>query len=295
MKSNKFRISEQDERFLLELWKWKLLTTTAIKHLSYCERSLYRTYVKLLSFEKQGLIQSVRSPNHDASVWQLNERGFNFIKYHFSKMRQEGYKSENKDHDFWVTAIHLGDWIKDVPKNCEVFTEQQLRRIESESFPDWVPSITDHRPDGWWSTGISKSRQQTLIALEVELSKKAPEDYSFVGDYYSRLVNPYQVVWVVKSKTDINYILTHLRAGSSTEAHEQSFIILDEYLKSQWQSRIIFGKNAGKTLSEILNKSNELTPNSGSGKVLLEISKKPIESRSPRFPLKAEIGLNRQI
>lgn len=295
MKSNKPRISEQDERFLLELWKWKLLTTTAIHSLIYRERSIYRTYVKLLYFEKQGLIQSIRSPNHDASVWHLNERGFNFIKGHFAKMRQEGYKSENRDHDFWVTAIHLGDWINGIPQNCDVFTEQQLRRIENNNFPDWVPSITDHRPDGWWSTNINQSREQSLIALEVELSKKAPEDYKFVGEYYSRLVHPYQVVWVVKSKADINYIFSHLRAGSSTDAREQSFITLDEYLKSQWQSRIVSGKNVGKTLAEILNTSNEPSSNLSSAKVLLEISKKPIESRSPRFPLKVEIGLNRQI
>lgn len=85
-----------------------------------------------------------------------------------------GYKSENKEHDFWVTAIHLGDWLYQIPIGSALCSEQQLRRLHRDHYPEWVPKSTDHRPDGWWNINCGRPNNKSLIALEVELSRKSP-------------------------------------------------------------------------------------------------------------------------
>lgn len=286
-------ITDEDKKCFLILWQWKLLSTTALKTIVYKNKSLYRTYVKLLSFEKKGYLKSVRSDDHQSSVWQLGDAGYEFIKGKIENTHEDGYKSEHKDHDFWVTAIHIGDWITGMPEKCGIFSEQQLRKIHGDSYPTWVPSLFQHRPDGWWSIGVDQPRDKTLIALEVELSKKSPMKYKLVGEFYSKFVSPYQVIWVVKSRSDINYIFNHLKSGSTTGASEQSFILLGDYIKSQWQSKIVDGKNLGKTLAEILRKNDEKMAKPSSGFLLLDVHKLPVESTTPKLLTKFEAGFSR--
>ncbi len=291
MKKRSFRITDQDQECFLMLWKWKLLTTAALKMAAYNQKSFFRAYRRLLELEKANYIQSLRSLDQKYSVWQLMENGFNVIEEKLGSRKHDGFGCENKNHDFWVTAIHLGEWLKDVPENCDLYSEQQLRKYDLTSYPDWVPSNYEHRPDGWWSIGLDQPRENMLIALEVEFSKKSPGDYKLVGEFYSKIISPYQVIWVVKSKGDIDYIFKNLKAGSTTDAEEQSFVLLDHYIQHQWQSQIYFGKNKDKKVSDILCAS---APQSSAGSLLLDIRKLPIESSSPSSVCKAEMGLSRQ-
>jgi hypothetical protein len=294
MKKNNFKITDEDMNCLYMLWRWKLLTTSALSLACYSTRSQYRAYCRLLRLEKMDVLKSTSSWDQKTVVWHLSDKGYEVIASRFENPIQGGFRSENKDHDFWVSAIHLGEWIKAIPAGCDLYSEQELRKLDPKYYPEWVPQTKQHRPDGWWKIGSSQSSRASLIALEVEFSKKTINSYNEIGDFYSNTINPYQVIWVVKSKGDINYILNHLKGGSSTEAKEQSFITLDQYIQHQWQSEVLIGKNSGKKLIEVLQTSVELGANYNSAQVLLDVRKKPIISMRPRLATKADLGLSKQ-
>lgn len=294
MKKRQFKINAEDINCLWMLWRWKLLSTSAIHKLAYNGRSVYGCYVRLLDLEGKDFVISTGSWDMKTVVWHLGEAGYKALLTQFKSPIENGFRSENKDHDFWVSAIHLGEWISGTPNDCANFTEQELRKISLNEYPKWVPHTKEHRPDGWWKIGLGKHNKESLIALEVELSKKSPQDYSDVGAFYSNVIDVSQVIWVVRSESYKNYILSHLKKGSSTQASEHSFVLLDQYIEFQWQAQIIDGKHQGKKLIEILKTPMQLTVNHGWAKVALDIRKKPLKSVSQRFASKADLGLSRQ-
>lgn len=293
-KKKKLVITNDDMKCLHTLWRWKFLTTTALHQACYSQRKIAQCYWRLWHLERNKLITSLSTWDRKAIVWHLADFGYEVIAPQISNIVQNGFRSEHKDHDFWVTAIHLGDWVNKIPENCELYSEQQLRRLATYEYEPWVPQSSQHRPDGWWKIGIEKPNDQSLIALEVEFSKKTPYAYNSVGDFYANAIDVYQVVWVVQTKGDINYILKHLKDGTANSVEVHSFILLDKYVQQQWQSEILVGKNQGKKLCEILSTSTQPDGSEGLAKVFLDVRKKPTFSRPPRLALDAEVGLSRQ-
>lgn len=293
MKKKQFKVSDEDMRCLWMLWRWKLLSTSAIHQLAYSKRSVHGCYVRLLNLEQKDFIISTGSWDQKTIVWHLGEDGYKALSTQFRVAVANGFRSENKDHDFWVSAIHLGEWIKGTPNDCANFTEQELRKVDMHCYPKWVPQTKEHRPDGWWKIGMGKHNQESLIALEVELSKKTPQAYSDVGSFYSNVIHVSQVIWIVRTVSDKNYILSHLKKGSSRQASEHSFILIDQYIQTQWQSQIFDGKHKGKNLIEILK-----VPTQNEGKIFcanfaLDVRKYPMITRPPIVACKADLGLSR--
>lgn len=273
-------LSNEDMMCLQFLWKWKLLSTAALRLVAYKERSMEGAYKRLLKLQKMRLIKSISANTGDSYIWHLESLGFQLVLGVLPELVEVGYKSENKEHDFWVTAIHLGDWLAQTPQDCDIFSEQQLRRFHRDQYPEWVPRSSDHRPDGWWKVANTKANCKELIALEVELSRKSPIEYQSVGEFYSSTITPYQVLWVVRQESDIDYIQRHLLSGSKSNAEEQSFLLLGHYIQSKWLSKIIRGKNDGLTLREVLGTSPSPSYPYGASSVLLDTRKKPINSIS---------------
>jgi hypothetical protein len=294
MKKKKINIQDIDFKCFDWLWRWKLLSTSALHKGIYSGRSANRCYRRLIELEKSDYIISIRSWDDKNSVWHLGDAGYEVLQQRFKDQFPQGFRSENKDHDFWVTAIHLGEWITGVPENCDYFTEQQLRKLSTEEFPKWVPHSKQHRPDGYWKIGSSQSDRHKLIALEVEFSKKSAMAYSWLGDFYSNIIIIDQVIWVVKTNADIKYILSHLKKGSSSQAREQSFVLLDQFIKFGWQAEIFVGKDQGKRLSEILNDTKNPEASQWTYKGLLDLRKKAIDSTTLKLPCEVDLGLSRK-
>lgn len=276
-----FHLSHEDYQCLRFLWQWKLLSTAALTIGVYGKRSVEAVYKRLLRLEQIKLIKAISSNTGNSYVWYLQDLGFHFVSNTMSGLQHDGYKSENKAHDFLVSAIHLGDWLRELPKDCGIFSEQQLRRMHPDSFPEWVPRSIDHRPDGWWNIAVNQSSPEGLIALEVELSCKTPIEYRDVGEFYSMSVQPYQVIWVTKTKADYKYIESHMRGGSKSNCSEQSYITLSQVIQNQWQSRIEHGKNIGKSIAEILGTSAGPLCLQGDSSALFDTRKKRTKSTSP--------------
>jgi len=282
MKKNlDLHLSIEDRACLQLLWKWKMLSTAALHLAAYPHRSIEGAYKRLKKLEHLKIIKTTAANTGDSYIWHLENLGFQLVVKMLPELAEVGYKSENKEHDFWVTAIHLGEWLSQIPSNCDIFSEQQLRRLHRDQYPEWVPKSTEHRPDGWWKVGNGKPNSQSLIALEVELSRKSPIEYHSVGEFYSTTVLPLQVIWVVRSVSDINYIKRHLLSGSKSNGEEQSFLSLHHYAKDQWQAKILCGKNQGRSLTSILYPSPAPSLLQRESSVLLDTRKKPINPISP--------------
>jgi hypothetical protein len=275
------------------LWRWKLLSTSAIHQLAYSKRSVHGCYVRLLDLEGKDFVISTGSWDQRTIVWHLGDDGYEALATQFKVNVENGFRSENKDHDFWVSAIHLGEWLNGSPEDCANFTEQELKKIALADYPKWVPHTKEHRPDGWWKIGLGKHNKESLIALEVELSKKSPQDYSDVGAFYSNTIDVCQVIWVVRSESYRKYILAHLQKGSSTQACEHSFVLLDHYIQSQWQAQITNGKHQGKKLIEILKAPLQNEDKMFCANFALDVRKYPMISRSPNLADTADLGLSR--
>lgn len=291
----KFQITSDDYQLLNFLWKWKFSTTAILHQAIYQQRNINRCYRRLISLEKNKIIESVTSRDRFTTLWQLTDLGFRHLNFDGLERDQNGYKSEHPEHDFWVSLIHLGGWVDGIPKNAELFTEQQLRSYNIESYPDWVPHTKQHRPDGLWNTDTGKSNRESLVALEVEFSRKAAGIYSEVGDFYSNIIDVSQVVWVVKSLTDANFILKNLSNGSSTGAREHSFILLSHFIEFKWQAPISVGNHVGKQLLQILGSVKTPGASLGTTKGYLDVRKKPIDSTNMRLMTQAELGVSKNI
>ncbi|MBI3293254.1 MAG: hypothetical protein HYZ71_00830 [Deltaproteobacteria bacterium] len=63
-------------------------------------------------------------------------------------LKDAGYLPSNWGHDLLVSAIHLGDGVfKDIT-GLETYTEQELRRVDPEFQPKWLPIPGGPRSDG---------------------------------------------------------------------------------------------------------------------------------------------------
>lgn len=291
--TSRFQVTRDDQNLLSCLWRWKLLTTSLIHQAIYKSRSVEMCYRRLLKLEKQKFIESYPSLTREMSVWQLTDKGYQILDFGDKDLDHSGFRSENPEHDFWVTAIQLGAWMDSKPLGVDLFTEQEIRKYETSSFPKWVPHTKQHRPDGWFKVDLNQPNDKSLIALEVEFSKKAPVSYSDVGKFYSSAILVHQVLWFVRSKRDAEYIFEHLKSGSDTKASEHSFILIDHFIQSQYQAQVHLGKDLGKSLIEILKITNTDTVSSPLQHRLLDIRKYPINPSTLKLADKVELGLKR--
>lgn len=294
-KRSNFQITKDDQKLIEGLWRWKLLTTSQIHLAVYNTRSIEKCYRRLLDLNKYRFIECFTTPDQSVTFWQLSDKGYQILDFSNLEIDSSGFRSENPEHDFWVNSIHLGAKVFNRPQSSGIYTEQEIRKINIASFPNWVPQTKTHRPDGWIKTDMNQSNDKSLIGLEVELSKKAPVNYSEIGRFYSRVIMVSQVLWFVKTMSDVKYIHKHLQTGSDNAGADHSFILMDHFIISQYQAKIIYGKNSGTSLSHILNIPNTESGSLASHRRLLDIRKYPVKSNEFKTPKSCDLGVKRYI
>ncbi|MBI3294430.1 MAG: hypothetical protein HYZ71_06835 [Deltaproteobacteria bacterium] len=244
-------ITHRDAPLLHFLWKWKMTTTSAIAAKFYPNLALWTAYKRLWVLEKAGYIRARCDETQSYCLWALNKRGFAFVKARMPKMREEGYLSEYLVHDALVSAVHLGDGLIEDSSGLEFFSEQELRRLHPNDFPEWVPKNMFHRSDGFWRL-MNESGQQ-VIALEVELTSKCDDDYEMVGRFYGGETKVAMVLWIVSGARfaeKIHRLTSRVSRGQTKHA----FVELDAIYSKGWQASISFGQKSGKTIAEVLGK-----------------------------------------
>lgn len=253
-RKSKFIITKDDSRLLYELWRWKFLTTSFIHELVYKPRTLSACYQRLNNLENNNFIESFCSKDGKMWFWQLTERGFKCLDFDDITLSQNGFKPEHINHDFWVNVFHISLAKNFFDLDKPIFTEQELRRYEVENYPDWVPHTKRHRPDGWCIYNAANDRTSSLFGVEVEINRKPSETYADLGLFYSETVNSDTVLWLVKSEIEAKFILNSLGRKTTDVGHIHSFLTVDQFIKDQWQSPIVIGKNAGQPARSLFQK-----------------------------------------
>ena len=269
----KLQLTKRDFAILKALWKWKMLTAGAIWRGFFPGKSPVTVYVRLWHLRDAGFIdwQSI-DQSGSGFVWCLTSKGFHLVRDELPDLEQEGYLSESIKHDLFVTASHLGEWLVTPPSQVELFSEQELRRIKKDAYPDWVPQTDVHRPDGYWR--IPLLGQMVTIALEVELSQKSALRYRIMANVYGEFRDIFRVVWIVPSLAMARTIRNQIKDSCPDTVDVHNFMLQADFELSGWNAIFQHGFETGQSLSYLLHGGHN-PPTTVWSRYLLDTRKAP--------------------
>lgn len=263
-----------DRDILLFLWRWKLLSSSAIAARFFPGATSSGANKRLERLRRHNLIYPFNMNSNEAKVlWSLTSKGFREARVRLPELSETGFRSEHPLHDYYVTAIHLGEWLTRIPQGCDLFSEQELRRYSPDNFPGWVPTNTLHRSDGYWKIRLPEGN--LVAALEVELNLKTKPKYGVVAQYYKDQPNISRVIWVVETSADARKIRDALKASSPSNIGIHTFILLPDFLSRGWDAPIQYGFEEGRPLSCLLRFDSGETQENSSAFSLLDTRKWP--------------------
>lgn len=270
---------ETNHDILHFLWRWKLVSASALSAKFFPGVTDSGANKRLFNLERKRIIHAYRFHDREAKVlFGLSARGFKVLKDDLPELVEVGFRSEHPFHDFLVTAIHLGEWLVSTPPQCDLFSEQELRRCHVDNYPDWVPKTTIHRPDGYWRVSLPEG--QGTVALEVEMTLKTPHWYGVVAKFYRDQPKIFRVVWLVQSASQASSIRDRLQKGSPENIGIHHFVVKEDFLSLGWQALLRFGSEAGKSVAFLLGNRSGKTTEKYSVFSLLETRKFPRVSSS---------------
>ncbi len=225
-----FYLTKRDQRILEFIWKWKIAPTSVIYEACVKPESTpYSAYKIMEKLEKHGYVEAKFNDTEIFWVWQLTEKGFESIKRNLPELEEEGCLSENHKHDRHVLAFHLGEWIGRRPERILFFSEQELRRLSKDDYPDWVPRTKDHRPDGY--TRVVGLQKSVTYAIEVELSLKSVSRYESVIQFYRHQRQVDRILWLVSDPQIKANILRAKDCVKDPSENLHLFVDLKEYMQ----------------------------------------------------------------
>jgi hypothetical protein len=231
-----YQLTPRDVRLLKYIWDWKIASTASIHEAINRPGSPYSTYKILERLEKNCLIECRFELAERFYVWQLTESGFHAIINYLGDLKEDGYLSENHRHDRLVQAFQLGEWSTHQFLNTTFWTEQDLRRRDVTSYPEWVPQATDHRPDGY--TRIIGLKKTWTLAHEVELSLKNVQRYEGILRFYKMACVVDRVLWLVENDVVRDTILRAKACIKDESTNYHVFVDLADYVKNGWDAKV---------------------------------------------------------
>jgi hypothetical protein len=252
-------LTPKDIPILKFIWWWKIASTAAITARFEMDYGWIPETVhwRLNRMKKRGYVAIQYVPASRGGVWTLTALGFKAIEPSLPKLRESGFATENVTHDLRVQAAHLGEWLpRGTTPDIRIFTEQELRRIDPSCYPEWVPTSALHRPDGYWNLPSATGRR--VVALEVELSTKAFDDYRTIANFYAQEPAITSVLWYVASESlaaKIEKAATECPFGYR-RIHQ--YIKLSDLESRGWGAQIFSGSCAGQNASAFLNQHRSL-------------------------------------
>ncbi len=276
----------QDIPAFRKLWEFKALTTSALLQIAYPKTSQEYGYRRLIQLEKKKYIQAISSRSGERFIWILQKKGFEVIRDWLGDLKEEGFKSEHLSHDVIASAFQIGNLIKNTEISQITFTEQQLRRIDLNNYPSWIPKDDRRRPDGYWRFNIDGKYK--VVALEVELSQKSHDEYYNVGTFYDQTSEIDQVVWLVPNHTVANYIHKRLQKVEFNRSSCHSFISKKDFLTLGWQCPIHLGKDYSKMFKDLFLQSTSIHYSEPDWSKLTDFRKYPITTKPYNPPLEED-------
>jgi len=276
MKERHIILNGRDIAILQFLWKWKVSTTEALCRKFFPDAKLVVGYNRLSSLRREKLLQYRASIRGDKCVWVLTQKGYQRIKETLPAQVADGFVSESIGHDLICTAVHLGEWLVEAPIGVEFFSEQELRRLHEDVYPQWVPRGNRRRPDGYWYIPVGNKAR--VIALEVETTQKSNVDYAIIAKRYAETQNITRVLWIALSQSLCQTIHRHIHSAAGQLPMIHNFVSFEQFQKHYWQSKIELGPEQGKTIAYLLNCSSITSPLPVMGMSLLNGHKSPHRS-----------------
>ena len=245
---------ERDYEIFKFIWRWKIVPTD-ILHKRFFPNALIRTcYNRLAGLRDGGYIETIPIKDLACLAWVMCPKAFNTIKEYLPEDCDNGFRSESPNHDVLALRLQLGDWVSQPETDDLLFTEQELRRLSSVHYPDWVPFDFNRRPDGYIRSGSGVSVK--AIAIEIELSPKAPSEYETLAIDYAHCSKIDRAIWAVPSKYVAKKLICIFRQYESSHSPLHSFILLDDLAKGGWSSPVIDGANQGDTIRDCITRGS---------------------------------------
>ncbi len=236
-------------KILKTIFKWKLMPSSTLRWMLTPNEKRNSFNQRKIRMQDRNLIKHVNLGGK-LSLYQLGADGFSRLKHELDGFKEDGFLSEAPWHDFVVMTLQLGLWLIGNPENVELISEQQMRRFEKSYLPYWVPDPALHRPDGY--TRFKNGNDIKLVAYEVELSRKSADRYDSICQFYSKSQDVDLVIWLVRNKALMNFILK--RAALFSESlGKHCFILMDEFKTSFWDSKFKSGQEGGRSLADLMS------------------------------------------
>lgn len=268
------QITDRDYKMLRFIWKWKAVSTRALASKFYSSSTAFTCYRRLLYLADNKYIESYPLKGPNAAAWILGQKGFKHIRPYLENLSSEGYKSANYPHDFLASCFHLGEWLAFQPDNSQTLSEQQLRSMEQEFLPKWVPTSKLHIPDGYSTYHVNG--QRVIVAFEAELSVKSNSRYESVVNFYDFEETITIVLWLVDGANAASAIQKCFEKHNIKDISKHHFIDLSEFLKKGWMADVSVGKFAGRKVINLLQHKAYSSPTQN---ILSSVTLAMIDSR----------------
>lgn len=238
-----------DHEILYFIWRWKVVGVPVIAG-QFSDRCSHKgVYNRVSALVREKNLKYIYMNDFNGFALTLTKKGFTRIKDDIGNLDNEGYKSEATVHDFIVSAFHYGLFKIHSSFFAEALTENELRNTSPQSYPPPIPKTKVHRPDGYLLAGVTPT--SSVIAIEVEWSKKEASRYEQLAEFYSKYTNVFGV-WVAKTETIAVNILTALNANPVLRGKRHLVFTWKDLLENDWNANSINGGSGGKTLAGLV-------------------------------------------
>lgn len=276
------QITDRDYKIFRFIWKWKAVSTSALAAKFFSKTHPYTCYRRLLHLGHNDYIECYPLKDRGTAVWILKQKGFKYIRPYLDDLCADGFKSANYRHDYLASCLHLGEWLLSQPDNSQTVSEQQLRSIEPELLPKWVPTSKLHIPDGYSTYHLNG--QRVIVAFEAELSVKTSLRYESVVSFYDNEESISVVLWLVDDLSSLGTIEKYFKKFNIKNISKHQFILLPDFVKNGWMAGITKGKYVGHKVINLLQHKAYTNPTQKlHGRVtlyLLDSQKRPILSKA---------------
>ncbi len=249
VKKSKHRINQRDLRIILFLWKFRVATTAMLHQKFFSDTTSRNAYNTLLKLRGHSYIATRTDEYGKDPLWSIDRKGLELIKEYIPETKSNNLKLKNKEKDLLCSGILQGEFLKEIPEEVELITEQMLTVYQNGLLPKYIPDMTEHTPKGYWC--FKNENKNRLVSLEIEVTRMSKLHYLDSSYFYKDFSENSRVFWVVKDSTQVKDIL-FLMYEACPKYKVHNFVLLKDIYKNGWHAEIIGGMDKNKILRDVL-------------------------------------------
>ncbi len=263
---------ERDVAILIFIWRWRVATTSVLWKKFFPDLKLHTAYRRLNQLENAGYIVTEVDICGKQFAWMLARKGYECILGRLLPLRNPGYVSEAVGHDLLVGAFQYSPYLlsKDPPI---IVTQQELRRIDTDEYPNWIYSSDLHIPDGY--TAFINGKGLDILAIEIESHRSRKVDYELATEFYRSNYGVKDVLWLAGTKGIVQKINKQIKRHSG-DLGKHSILTLKNFSKNGGNAKFEYGKQEGKSVQQLMSNGGSNGPDMFDASLFLNTRKYPI-------------------